>query len=109
MMTISKYVLLVILGSGLVTWLPRVLPFVFAKRLEFPKKLKTFLSYIPMCILTALFVQSLLVTHTDGFPTLNVENLLASIPTLVVGAFSRNLMWTVLTGIISMAVLRLLM
>ena len=36
-MALSSYVLLVILGSGLVTWLSRVVPFILLKQFKLPK------------------------------------------------------------------------
>lgn len=62
--------------------------------------------YVPLCILTALFVQSLLITRTNDFPTVNIENLLASLPTILTAILTKNLMWIVIVGIISMALIR---
>lgn len=101
-------IIVTILLCGLVTWVPRVVPFILSKKLTFSKKLSEFLSYLPMCILMALFVQGLLVQQT-GLPTFNSENILASLPTIAVGIISRDLMWTVIVGIISMAALRFFM
>ncbi len=102
-------IVLTIILCGLVTWVPRVVPFVLSKKLTFSKGLNEFLSYLPMCILTALFVQGLLVQQSQGLPTFNNENILASLPTIAVGIVSRDLMWTVIVGIISMAALRFFM
>lgn len=35
-MNISLYSLLIILGSGLVTWLPRIIPFMLVRKLQLP-------------------------------------------------------------------------
>lgn len=105
-MAISTYTLLVILGCGLVTFIPRVLPFIFVRKLQLPDIVIRYLSYVPLCILTALFVQSLLITRTNDFPTINIENLLASLPTILTAILTKNLMWIVIVGIISMALIR---
>ena len=55
----SIYSLLIILGSGIVTWLPRIIPFLLVRKLQLPDVVIRFLSYVPICILTALFVQNL--------------------------------------------------
>ncbi|MBC2110013.1 AzlD domain-containing protein [Listeria innocua] len=106
-MTISNYTLLVILGCGLVTFIPRVLPFIFVRKLQLPSVVIRYLSYVPLCILTALFVQSLLIANENSFPSINIENLLATLPTIITAILTKNLMWIVVVGIISMAVIRL--
>ncbi|WP_314059539.1 AzlD domain-containing protein [uncultured Vagococcus sp.] len=108
-MTANKMIVLTIVLCGVVTWVPRIAPFILSKKMTFSKGLNEFLSYLPMCILTALFVQGLLVQQSHGLPTFNSENILASLPTIAVGVISRDLMWTVIVGIISMAALRFFM
>ena len=108
-MNVNQMILLTILLAGLVTWLPRVAPFILSKKLDFPPVLKQFLSYLPMCILMALFVQNLLIQQKNGLPLLNQENIIASLPTILVGVITKDLMWTVIVGIISMAALRFFM
>lgn len=105
----TNMIVLTIFLCGVVTWVPRIMPFVLSKKVTFSKGLNQFLSYLPMCILMALFVQGLLVQQRHGLPTFNSENILASLPTIVVGIISRDLMWTVIVGIISMAALRFFM
>ncbi|MBC1374156.1 AzlD domain-containing protein [Listeria sp. FSL L7-1699] len=107
-MAISNYTLLVILGCGLVTFIPRVLPFIFVRKLQLPSVVIRYLSYVPLCILTALFVQSLLITNERSFPSINIENLLSTLPTIITAILTKNLMWIVVVGIISMAVIRLI-
>lgn len=106
MTNINFSILLAIIGCGLVTWLPRILPFVFSKKITFSDKAKQFMSYIPMCILTALFIQSLLVVNENRMTTVNVENLLASLPTIIVGFITKSLMWTVIVGVVTMGLIR---
>lgn len=97
---------LLILACGLVTWLPRILPFIFTKKMTFSDFWKRFLTYIPMCILTALFVKSLLVINEGELTTINFENLLVSIPTIIVALVTKSLMWTVVFGIVAMTAVR---
>ena len=97
---------LLILGCGMVTWLPRILPFIFTKKMTFSPFWKKFMTYIPMCILTALFIQSLLVVNEGKLTTINVENLFVSLPTIAVAFFTKSLMWTVVFGIATMTLVR---
>ena len=108
-MIADRMIIFTIVLSGLVTWLPRIIPFVLAKKFDFPPSLKKFLSFLPMCILTALFVQTLLIPQEKGLPLLNLTQGLASLPTILVAAKTKNLMLTVIVGVLSMAALRFFM
>jgi len=105
-MQITFYSLLIILGCGLVTWLPRVIPFVLVRKVRIPDVVLHFLSYVPLCILTALFVQNLLVAREGHLPTINMEYLCATVPTVFTAIITKNLMWIVIIGIISMSLVR---
>lgn len=105
-MEITGYSFLIIFGCGLVTWLPRIVPFVLVRKLPLPDIVLRFLSYVPTCILTALFVQNLLVYREGQFPQLHYEYCYASLPTIITAIFTKNLMWIVVVGMISMALIR---
>ncbi|OJG12948.1 hypothetical protein RU94_GL001647 [Enterococcus asini] len=95
------------IGCAVVTWVPRVLPFAIANRLVFPKKFNQFLNYLPLCILTALLVQSLLVFREGQWPLVKIPELLACLPALVVGYYTKDLMKIVIVGILCIALLRI--
>ncbi|WP_086347671.1 AzlD domain-containing protein [Candidatus Enterococcus clewellii] len=105
---LNSYVLLTILGCSIVTWLPRVIPFALTKKVTFPKPLLDFLSYIPICILTALLLQSVLVYKDGEFPTVKLLEAISCIPTLLVAVRTKDLMKTVIVGIVTIALLRLI-
>lgn len=102
----TTYSLLTILGCGIVTWLPRVIPFMLVRKLQLPDVVIRFLSYVPICILTALFVQNLFIVKQGEFPDFNVENCLVAIPTIIMAILTRNLMWIVISGMFFMALIR---
>ncbi|WP_125580247.1 AzlD domain-containing protein [Lacticaseibacillus suibinensis] len=104
----TKYILLTIVLSGLVTWLLRVVPFVLVKTTTLPAAVVRFLSFVPVAILTAIFVESLLVYRPGAWPGINWENLLASLPAVVTAVITKSLLAVVLVGVIAMAVIRLL-
>lgn len=104
----NKYVLFTIIGCAIVTWLPRIFPFVLSKKIDFPEWFLKFLSYIPICILTALLFQSILEVQENGFPQLKTLEALSCIPTFFVAIRTKDLMKTVLVGIVTIAILRIL-
>lgn len=101
-------VFVTILLCGLVTWLIRVVPFALVKAATLPKWLLQFLSFVPVAILAAIFVESLLVYHAGHWPGVNVENLLASVPAILTGILTKSLLAVVVVGIVAMALIRLL-
>lgn len=102
------YLMVVLIGCALVTWVPRITPFILVKKLKLSQKVLEFLAYVPLTILTALFIQSLLIPQESGLPLINVERLIASTPTIATAILTKNLMWIVIVGILSMGALRLI-
>lgn len=103
----STYIFVTILLCGLVTWLSRIVPFAIIKNLSVPQWLISFLSFVPVAIMTAIFVESLLTYHAGHWPEFNLPNIYASIPAILAGALTKSLLAVVITGIVAMAVLRL--
>lgn len=104
-MSVDIQILLLILACGLVTFIPRVVPFVVAKKIPFPAPVIKWLSFIPVCILTALVVDSFI---TEGNQTLNIDwdVLIVIIPTLIIALWTKSLSITVIAGVVLMAVVR---
>lgn len=104
----STKILITILLCGLVTWLSRVVPFALVKSVTIPRWLVDFLSFVPITIMMAILMESLLVAHPGHFPGLNVENILATIPAALAGVLTKSLLAVVIVGVIAMALLRLI-
>lgn len=102
----TSYYFIVLVMAGLVTWLPRISPFVLVRFGKLPTWLQSFLAFIPLSLMTALFFENLIVIKTGHFPSINWITVLATIPTLLTIWRTKSIMWTVLVGIISMAILR---
>lgn len=100
--------MLIILGSAVVTFVPRVLPLVLLSKLELPEWGMRWLSHVPVAVMAALVGQEILLV--DGEFALfrgNLE-LLAALPTFLVAIYTRSLLGTVVVGIFTMMVLRFL-
>ena len=102
----TSYILLTILGCTIVTWLSRVLPFVLLKKFDLPKAIIEYLSFVPIVIMSALWINSLFIQRIGEFPQINYENLLASLPTVVSAIISKSLLVIVVVGIVSLAIIR---
>lgn len=104
----STAIIWTIIGCAVVTWLPRIIPFVFVRSVKLPEVVLKWLSFIPICILSALVVENLL--NTDhSYVTLDWPVFVAFIPTLIIAVWTKSLSTTVIVGVISMATIRFLL
>jgi branched-subunit amino acid transport protein len=101
-------VLITLLGMGLVTYLPRLLPAWFLRGQELPPFLVTWLHYVPVAVLAALLVPILLVQNGEFALRWNNLYLWAAIPAILVAWKTKNMFATVLVGMVVVVVARLL-
>ncbi|WDF83515.1 AzlD domain-containing protein [Lacticaseibacillus pabuli] len=109
MLSLNTYLIAVIIGTGLVSWLCRVLPFVLLKRFGMPRFLTNFLAFVPVAIMAAFVASNLFVRHAGSLPTLNVPNFLAAIPCVITAVLTRSLLAIAAVGVVTMALIRFLM
>ncbi|WP_028399944.1 AzlD domain-containing protein [Ectobacillus panaciterrae] len=105
-MSINLTILLVILGCTLVTVIPRVIPFLVVRNVNLPEPVLKWLSFVPICILTALVVESFII-ETNHSLKIDWTVIIVMIPTLLVAVRTKSLSATVITGVVLMALLRL--
>jgi branched-subunit amino acid transport protein len=101
-------VLITLLGMGLVTYLPRLLPAWFLRGRELPPFLVAWLRYVPVAVLSALLVPSLLLQEGDFALRWNNLYLWAAILAILVAWKTKNMFATVLAGMAVVALTRLL-
>lgn len=103
----EQSILFTILGMSLVTYLPRLLPAWFLRGRELPEFFMTWLKYVPVAVLAALLLPSLLVQ--EGGLNLSWDNLYlwAAVPTLAAAWKTKNLFATVLVGMLFVASIRI--
>ncbi len=95
---IHSEVIWVILGMGLVTYLPRWVPLVFLSRRNLPRWLVEWLDLIPAAILSALLFPELLTNGTPRHIALWQPELWVAIPTFVFALKTKSLGGTVVIG-----------
>ncbi len=88
-----------------VTILPRVLPLTILSKLQLPKFIIDVLDYIPIAILGALLVPTIMMI--DGKVDFSINNLflIATIITAIISIFTKKLVLIVISGIATMYVL----
>ena len=108
-MTTTFSMVWLIIGCALVTWLPRILPFIFVRNVKLPDDVLKWLRYIPVCILSALVIENLLDTESQRYVTLDWPVFFTFLPTLGIALITKSLSITVIAGVLIMAAVRFLM
>ncbi len=91
----------------LVTYLPRALPMLVLSRFQLPIRLRLWLEFVPVAIMSALVMPELLAPK--GSLLLSAQNpyLLAAVPAMLVSWRTRNLALTVVAGMFTFWLLSL--
>jgi len=102
----DNLMLFTIIGMGVVTYLPRLLPAWFLRGKKLHPFLEAWLKYVPVAVLSALLLPALLIS--DGKFNLAWNNvfLWAALPAGLVAWKTRSMFATVLVGMIIVAAVR---
>lgn len=102
-------VLMTLLGMAVVTYLPRLIPAWFLRGRELPPFLVTWLSYVPVAVLAALLLPSLLIDEGQINLSFNNLYLWAAIPAGFVAWKKKSMFGTVIVGMLIVAIIRFVM
>lgn len=105
-MSLDMNLLWLIIGCALVTWLPRIIPFIFVRNVQLPELILRWLKYIPVCVLSAIIIGNLLQTSNNRV-SVNWAILITLVPTIAVAIHTKSLSLTVIVGVACMALTRL--
>lgn len=75
--------------------------------MSLPQIVVEYLSFVPVVIMSALWISNLFVQHLSHLPSVNWNNLFASIPTLMAAILTKNLLIIVIVGVLSLALIQL--
>ncbi len=101
--------ILIILGTMVVTYIPRMLPLVLLSKVELPKRVEKFLDYIPIAILGSILFTSLIYKEEQIDISLNNEFLIAGIITIILAKFIKRVDVIVIFGILITIVIRFIL
>ncbi len=105
-MTLDMNLFWIIIGAAIVTWIPRITPFIFVRKVALPDVVMRFLKYVPISILSALVFSNLFVQTEQGVGV-DWSIFFALIPTVLIAIWTKSLSLTVIIGVISMGLIRL--
>lgn len=98
--------LVLVVGMMLVTFGPRLIPLALADRLQLPRPIVRLLRYVPVAVLSAIIVP--LALRPRGTIDLTIANahLGATLVAVLVAAVTRNMLATIVIGLVAFAVWR---
>ena len=105
-MEVRADILLIVLGSALVTVLPRVVPLVLLSRIRLPDWLRIWLNYVPVSVLAGLLASELFVARGELVPLTSNPALIAILPAILITARYGSIIGAVLASVGAMALLR---
>ncbi len=92
--------LLLVLGMGLVTYLPRVIPLILLSNRKIPRWMIEWLDLIPVAILAGLLFPLLFVSESSGNIDIFRLELLGAIPVIIFAVITKSLSLTVILGML---------
>lgn len=105
---IDSYIFSAIFLGALVTWLPRVFPYILTKFAKPSPKIIKFLSFLPITIIFSLVLSGICIEKQGQLLAIKWVELLAVVITFYTIVKTKNVMISVVVGIICVAILRLL-
>ena len=97
---VSKEYLAVIIGMGLVTFIPRWLPLIYLTKRSMPSWLVEWLDFIPAAILSAILLPALITDSATKSIDLYRPEFIVAIPTFLFAIATKSLGGTVIVGMI---------
>lgn len=99
----QKVIFFTILGMALVTYLPRLLPVWLLSSRSLPPLVTAWLRYVPVAVLSAMLLPSLLLDGKQVNLSAGNLYLIAAIPTLLVAWKTRSMFAAVIVGMLVVA------
>ena len=87
--------------SGLITYFLRYSMISLIKKDMLSEKTKTLLNYVPSAVFPALIFPAVLLENSGSFVSYNDPKIIAISVAILVGYFSKNIVATIISGLIS--------
>ena len=87
--------------AGILTYFTRMTMIVLVRRDLLGEKIKAVLAYVPSAVFPAIIFPAIFINDYGNFIEMNDPKIFAAIVAIVVGYFSRNVIATILSGLIS--------
>jgi branched-subunit amino acid transport protein len=90
-----------IIIAGILTYLTRMTMIALVSRDMLGDRIKAVLAYVPSAVFPAIIFPAIFINDYGSFIEMNDPKIFAAIIAIIVGYFSRNVIATILSGLIS--------
>ena len=90
-----------IIIAGILTYFTRMTMIALVSREMLGNRIKAVLAYVPSAVFPAIIFPAIFINDYGNFIEMNDPKIFAAIVAIVVGYFSRNVIATILSGLIS--------
>jgi len=97
-----------IIAAGLLTYATRLFPIISYGRFEIPSQVERALRFVPVAVLTAIFLPEMAYIQEELMLSFRNPRLLAGLLAIVVAWRTKNVMYTILVGMLTLWVLQYL-
>ena len=93
--------LISIIIAGLLTYFTRMTMIALVNRDMLGNKIKAVLEYVPSAVFPAIIFPAIFINDYGSFVEINDPKIFGAIVAIIVGYFSKNIIATIITGLIS--------
>ncbi len=97
-----------IIAAGLLTYTTRLFPIISYGRFEMPSQVERALRFVPVAVLTAIFLPEMAYIQEELMLSFRNPRLLAGLLAIVVAWRTKNVMYTILAGMLTLWALQYL-
>jgi len=97
-----------IIAAGLLTYATRLFPIISYGRFEMPSQVERALRFVPVAVLTAIFLPEMAYIQEELMLSFRNPRLLAGLLAIVVAWRTKNVMYTILAGMLTLWLLQYL-
>ena len=90
-----------IIAAGILTYFTRMTMIALVSRDMLGDKIKAVLAYVPSAVFPAIIFPAIFINDYGSFIEMNDPKIFAAIVAIIVGYFSKNVIATILSGLIS--------
>jgi|TARA_A100000164_G_scaffold287412_1_gene260432 branched-subunit amino acid transport protein len=90
-----------IIIAGILTYLTRMTMIALVSREMLGDKIKAVLEYVPSAVFPAIIFPAIFINDFGSFVEINDPKIFGAIVAVIVGYFSKNIIATILTGLLS--------
>ncbi|CZR98693.1 MULTISPECIES: AzlD domain-containing protein [unclassified Clostridioides] len=97
----TNYILVVILGMAIVTYIPRILPMIILSKNDMPDSIKDIMKFIPIAILSSLIAKDIFFNGDNLYMSLTNPKIISGIIVLLVAYKFKSIAISIAVGAIS--------